>query len=182
MKAMKLHAPAIACLSLIFASACASTRGGASEPSPREARLSDWNNVTKLSNGIPIRVTTLDGERSYGRVMSATSQGVTLELEASSVTLARETVALVERFPASFPNSVPRVAVGVGAALSLSSSSSPATYRRSVAPAHEILDKTNEHTRNGYYVDTVELVGRTAQMVDRAIESTRRTVVVYRAR
>jgi hypothetical protein len=36
--------------------------------------------------------------------------------------------------------------------------------------------------RDGVYVDALALVGTTAEMVGRAIERTRRTVVVYRAR
>jgi hypothetical protein len=167
---------------LLFGAACAAKSGGSSEPSPEAARVFDWSNVTKLSVGTPVRVTKKDGERTYGRLMVATRQELTLELEAGSRTMARETISLVERFPTSFPQSLPRAAVGVGAALSLSSSSAPNTYQRSVAPAQENLDQATEPTHNGIYIDTAELVGQTAQMVDRAIESTRKTVVVYRSR
>jgi hypothetical protein len=43
-----------------------------------------------------------------------------------------------------------------------------------------MLDKGSVPTQNGYYVDALELVGRGVEMVDRAIEKSRTTVVVYR--
>jgi hypothetical protein len=114
--------------------------------------------------------------------MVVTDLKLTLELEAGSQSIARSDVLLIERFPTSFPTSVPGAAVGVGAALTVSSSSTPETYRRSVAPAHETLDKASTPLRDGYYVDALELVGETAERVKKAIEQTRKTVVVYRAR
>jgi hypothetical protein len=168
----------------VLAAACASkgrdagTVSSASSPqAPRE-----WSNVLKLPVGTAIRVTERDGDKAYGRVMSVTDQRLTLELEAGSQTIPRSDVLLIERFPTSIPKSVPGVAVGVGAALSLSSSSTPETYRRSVSTAQETLDKGSTPLRDGVYVDALELVGTTAERVGRAIERTRKTVVVYRAR
>jgi hypothetical protein len=51
-----------------------------------------------------------------------------------------------------------------------------------VAPAQETLDKGTTPLRDGVYVDVLELVGTTAERVNKAIERTRKTVVVYRAR
>jgi len=165
----------------VLASGCASkavdANRAASEPAPQE-----WSAVAKLPVGTAIRVTERDGDKAYGRVMAVTDLKLTLELEAGSETIARDEIALIERFPTSFPKSVPGAAVGVGAALSLSSSSSPETVRRSVAPAPETLDKGTTPLRDGVYVDVLELVGTTAERVDKAIERTRKTVVVYRAR
>ena len=162
------------------ASGCASkgldADRAASDP-PREL-----SNVEKLPVGTAVRVTERDGDKSYGRVMVVTDLKLTLELEAGSQSIARSDVLLVERFPTSFPTSVPGAAVGVGAALTVSSSATPETYRRSVAPAHETLDKATTPLRDGYYVDALELVGETAERVKKAIEQTRKTVVVYRAR
>jgi hypothetical protein len=144
--------------------------------------LREWSNVEKLPMGTAVRVTELDGDKAYGHVMAVTNLKLTLELEAGSQTIARSDVLLIEKFPTSFPTSVPGAAVGVGAALSVASSSTPETYRRSVAPAQETLDKASTPLRDGYYVDALELVGETAERVKKAIERTRRTVVVYRAR
>jgi hypothetical protein len=165
----------------VLASGCASkavdANRAAAEPAPFE-----WSNVEKLPTGTAVRVTERDGDKAYGRVMGVTDLKLTLELEAGSETIARNEIVLIERFPTSFPKSVPGAAVGVGAALSLSSSSSPETYRRSVAPAQETLDKASTPLRDGVYVDVLELVGTTAERVNKAIERTRKTVVVYRAR
>jgi hypothetical protein len=165
----------------VLASGCASkavdANRAAAEPAPFE-----WSNVEKLPTGTAVRVTERDGDKAYGRVMGVTDLKLTLELEAGSESIARSDVLLIERFPTSFPKSVPGAAVGVGAALSLSSSSTPETYRRSVAPAQETLDKASTPLRDGFYVDALALVGTTAEMVDKAIERTRKTVVVYRAR
>ena len=174
----------IAVLSMVLAvlaSSCASkgldTDRAASEPASQE-----WSAVEKLSVGTAIRVTERDGDKAYGRVMVVTDLKLTLELEAGSQSIARSDVLLIERFPTSFPTSVPGAAVGVGAALSVASSATPETYRRSVAPAQETLDKASTPLRDGYYVDALELVGETAERVKKAVERTRRTVVVYRAR
>jgi len=165
----------------VLASGCAS-KAVDSERTASEPGSSDWSVVAKLPVGTPIRVTEKDGDRAYGRVMTVSNLKLTLELEAGSQAIARDEILLVERFPTSFPKSVPGVAVGVGAALSVSSSASPETYRRSVAPAQETLDKASTPLRDGVYVDALALVGETAERVGRAIERTRRTVVVYRAR
>ena len=165
----------------VLASGCASkgldADRAASEPAPQE-----WSAVAKLPVGTAIRVTERDGDKAYGRVMVVTDLRLTLELEAGSETIERNEIVLIERFPTSFPKSIPGAAVGVGAALSLSSSSTPETYRRSVAPAQENLDKASTPLRDGVYVDALALVGTTAEMVNKAIERTRKTVVVYRAR
>ncbi len=144
--------------------------------------LDRWSNVEKLPVGTAVRVTESDGDKAYGRVMTVTDLRLVLELEAGSQTIARSEIVLIERFPTSFPKSVPGAAVGVGAALSLSASSTPETPRRSVAPAHETLDKASTPLRDGVYVDALALVGSTAERVNKAIERTRKTVVVYRAR
>jgi hypothetical protein len=114
--------------------------------------------------------------------MTVTGLRLTLELEAGSQAIPREEIVLIERFPTSFPRSIPGAAVGVGAALSLSASSTPETPRRSVAPAQETLDKASTPLRDGVYIDVLALVGSTAERVNMAIERTRKTVVVYRAR
>ncbi len=163
----------------VLASGCASK--GLDEERPG-APPQEWTNVEKLPVGTAIRVTEHDGDKAYGRVMAVTDLNLTLELEAGSQSIARSNVLLIERFPASFPTSVPGAAVGVGAALTVASSSTPETYRRSVAPAHETLDKASIPLRDGYYVDALKLVGETAERVKKAVEQTRRTVVVYRAR
>ncbi|MGH9320937.1 MAG: hypothetical protein ACRD3V_13760 [Vicinamibacteria bacterium] len=168
-------------LTFILASGCAS-KGVDADRATADATLHDWSHVEKLAVGTPVRVTEKDADRAYGRIMVVTDLRLTLELEAGSETIERSDIALIERFPTSFPKSIPNAAVGVGAALSLSSSSSPKTYSRSVAPSQETLDPQGEHTRNGYYVDALSLVGTTAEMVKKAIESSRTTVVVYRAR
>ncbi len=149
----------------------------APEPAPHE-----WSNVKKLSVGTAVRVTERDGDKAYGRIMAVTDLRLTLELEAGSQSIARSEVLLIERFPTSFPKSIPGAAVGVGAALSLSSSATPETYGWSVAPGKETLDTASTPLRDGVYVDALALVGTTAEMVGKAIERTRRTVVVYRAR
>lgn len=161
----------------VLASGCA---GKAPETNP--AALDRWSTVEKLPVGTAIRVTERDGDKAYGRVMTVTDLRLVLELEAGSQTIARDEIVLIERFPTSFPKSVPGAAVGVGAALSLSASSTPETPRRSVAPAQETLDKASTPLRDGVYVDALALVGTTAEMVNKAIERTRKTVVVYRAR
>ncbi len=51
-----------------------------------------------------------------------------------------------------------------------------------MAPGQETLDKAAIPLRDGVYVDALDLVGATAERVNKAIESTRTTVVVYRAR
>jgi hypothetical protein len=158
-----------------IASAC-STKTTEVDP----ASLDRWSSVEKLPVGTAIRVTARHGAKAYGRVMTVTDLGLTLELEAGSMTIAREQIVLIERFPTSFPKSIPGAAVGVGAALSLSASSTPETPRRSVAPAQETLDKASTPLRDGVYIDALALVGTTAEQVSRAIEETRRTVVVYR--
>jgi hypothetical protein len=158
---------------------CASTASVAPEGDPSAAALGDWANVEKLRIGTPVRVTERDSDKSYGRVMVVTSLKLTLELADGSKAIARDDVALVERFPASLPGSVPGAAVGFGAALTLSSSATPDTYRTSVAPGTDSLEKEAFPITNGYYVDALELVGRSVEMVDRAIESSRSTVVVY---
>lgn len=142
----------------------------------------EWSAVAGLPVGTAVRVSERDGDKAYGRVMEVTDLRLTLELDAGSLPIARDEIVLVERFPTSFPKSVPGAAVGVGAALSLSASSTPETYRRSVAPAQETLDKASTPLRDGIYVDALELVGTTAERVNKAIENTRKTVVVYRAR
>jgi hypothetical protein len=165
---------------LTGAAGCAST--GAVEPttSPTAASLDDWSNVQKLRIGTGIRVTEADGDKSYGGVMVVTSFELTLELVDGSKAIARDQIVLVERFPASVPTSLPGAAVGIGAALTLSSSATPDTYRRSVAAGTDTLDKESFPITNGYYVDALGLVGRSVEWVDRAIESSRTTVVVYR--
>lgn len=165
----------------VLASGCASKAVDADRAGPDAASF-EWSNVEKLPVGTAVRVTERDGEKAYGRFMSVTHLNLTLELEAGSWSIARSEILLVERFPTSFPRSVPGAAVGVGAAFAVSSSSTPETYRRSVAPAREVLDQASTPIRDGYYVDALELVGETAERVGRAIERTRRTVVVYRAR
>ena len=165
----------------VLASGCAS-RARDSVRAPSDAASFEWSNVGKLPVGAAVRVTERDGEKAYGRIMSVTDLNLTLELEAGSRSIARSDILLIERFPTSFPRSVPGAAVGVGAAFAVASSSTPETYRRSVAPARETLDQASTPMRDGYYVDAVELVGETAQRVGSAIERTRRTVVVYRAR
>jgi hypothetical protein len=149
---------------------------------PSETGSRHWSAVAKLPPGTAVRVTNRIGEKAYGRVMAVTDLGLTLELEAGSLPIARDQIVLIERFPTSFPKSIGGAAVGVGAALSLSSSSTPETYRRSVAPAQETLDKASTPLRDGFYVDALELAGTTAERVGKAIEKTRKTVVVYRAR
>jgi hypothetical protein len=144
--------------------------------------LDRWSSVEKLPVGTPVRVTARDGQKAYGRVMTVTGLRLTLELEAGSQAIPREDIVLIERFPTSFPRSIPGAAVGVGAALSLSASSTPETPRRSVAPAQETLDKASTPLRDGVYIDALALVGSTAERVNMAIERTRKTVVVYRAR
>jgi hypothetical protein len=161
----------------VLASACA-TKTADVDP----ASLDRWSSVEKLPVGTAIRVTARDGSKAYGRVMTVTDLGLTVELEAGSQAVPREEIVLIERFPTSFPKSVPGAAVGVGAALSLSASSTPETPRRSVAPAQETLDKASTPLRDGVYIDALALVGSTAERVNRAIERTRTTVVVYRAR
>jgi hypothetical protein len=150
---------------------------GASEPA-----LHEWSNVKKFPTGTAVRVTERDGDKAYGRIMAVSDLKLTLELEAGSQSISRSEVLLIERFPTSFPKSIPGAAVGVGAALSLSSSATPETYGWSVAPGKEALDSASTPLRDGYYVDAAKLVGTTAEMVSRAIERTRKTVVVYRAR
>ncbi len=167
-------------LAMVLAVLASSCAGKAPEADP--AALDRWSSVEKLPVGTAIRVTERDGDKAYGRVMTVTDLRLTLELEAGSQTIAREEIVLIERFPTSFPKSVPGAAVGVGAALSLSASSTPETPRRSVAPAQETLDKASTPLRDGVYVDALALVGTTAEMVNKAIERTRKTVVVYRAR
>jgi hypothetical protein len=142
----------------------------------------DWSNVEKLKVGTSIRVTELDGDKWYGRVMQVGSLKLVLEEEAGSRSIARNEIALIERFPTSLPRSLPGATVGIGAALSLSSSATPETFQPSVAPTHDTLDQASTPMRDGVYVDALALVGTTAAMVDRAIERTRTTVVVYRAR
>ncbi len=165
----------------VLASGCASKSLDA-DRTAAEPPSQEWSAVAKLPVGTAIRVTERDGDKAYGRVMVVTDLRLTLELEAGSQTITRDEIVLVERFPTSFPKSVPGAAVGVGAALSLSSSSTPETYRRSVSPAQETLDKGSTPLRDGFYVDALALVGTTAEMVNKAIERTRKTVVVYRAR
>ncbi len=165
----------------VLASGCAS-KGVEADRAASEPPSHEWSAVAKLAVGTAVRVTERDGDKSYGRVMSVTDLGLTLELEAGSQAIARAEIALIERFPTSFPKSVPGAAVGVGAALSVASSSTPETYRRSVAPAQETLDKASTPLRDGVYVDALALVGETAERVGKAIEKTRKTVVVYRAR
>src|SRR3990172_827219 len=164
----------------VLASGCASKGVDAGRAASEPAQ--EWSAVAKLPVGTAIRVTERDGDKAYGRVMAVTDLRLTLELEAGSETIARDEIALIERFPTSFPKSVPGAAVGVGAALSLSSSSSPETVRRSVAPAPETLDKGTTPLRYRLYLYFLHLLGTTAEMVDKAIERTRKTVVVYRAR
>ncbi len=161
----------------VLASACA-TKTADVDP----AALDRWSSVEKLPVGTAVRVTERDADKFYGRVMTVTDLRLTLELEAGSQAIAREEIVLIERFPVSFPKSVPGAAVGVGAALSLSASSTPETYRRSVAPGQDALDKASIPLRDGVYIDALDLVGATAERVNKAIESTRTTVVVYRAR
>jgi hypothetical protein len=163
----------------VLASACASKTIEADRPATASQ---EWSAVEKLPVGTAVRVTNRAGDRAYGRVMAVTDLRLTLELEAGSLPIARDEIVLVERFPTSFPMSIQGAAVGVGAALSLSASSTPETYRRSVAPAQETLDKASTPLRDGVYVDALELVGTTAERVSKAIENTRKTVVVYRAR
>jgi hypothetical protein len=165
----------------VLGSGCAS-KGVDADRAASEPASQEWSAVAKLPVGTSVRVTERDGDKSYGRVMGVTDLKLTLELEAGSQSIARSDVLLIERFPTSFPKSIPGAAVGVGAALSLSSSSTPETYRRSVAPAQETLDKASTPLRDGVYVDALALVGTTAERVAKAIERTRRTVVVYRAR
>jgi hypothetical protein len=141
-----------------------------------------WSNVEKLEMGTSVRVTELDGDKWYGRVMQVSHLKLVLEEEAGSRSIARNEISLIERFPTSFPKSIPRAAVGVGAALSLSSSATPETFQPSVAPTHDTLDQASTPMRDGVYLDALALVGTTAAMVDRALERTRTTVVVYRAR
>jgi hypothetical protein len=141
-----------------------------------------WSNVEKLKVGTSVRVTELDGDKWYGRVMQVGSRNLVLEEEAGSRSIARNEIALIERFPTSLPRSLPGATVGVGAALSVSSSATPETFQPSVAPAQGTLDQASTPMRDGVYVDALALVGTTAAMVDRAIERTRTTVVVYRAR
>jgi hypothetical protein len=172
---MKLAFLAIGLAVLAFA---CSTRTAEVDP----ASLDRWSSVEKLPVSTAIRVTARDGAKAYGRVMTVTDLGLTLELEAGSMTIERERIVLIERFPTSFPKSIPGAAVGVGAALSLSASSTPETPRRSVAPSQETLDKASTPLRDGVYVDALALVGSTAERVSKAIEATRRTVVVYRVR
>jgi hypothetical protein len=142
----------------------------------------DWSNVEKLKVGTSIRVTELDGDKWYGRVMQVSTLKLVLEEESGSRSIARSEISLIERFPTSLPKSIPRATVGVGAALSLSSSATPETFQPSVAPAPDTLDQASTPMRDGIYLDALALVGTTAAMVDRAIERTRTTVVVYRAR
>lgn len=149
---------------------------------PQSPAIHSWSNVEKLSQGTAVRVTERDSDRVYGRVMVVTALDLTLELESSSQTISRDEIVLVERFPTSFPASVPKATVGLGAALTLSSSATPRTYQVAVAPAPVSLEAGNEQLRDGVYVDAVALVASGAQMVSKAIESTRKTVVVYRAR
>jgi hypothetical protein len=158
---------------------CAST-GDVAPSEPSAAALADWSNVVKLRVGTPVRVTDRDSDKFYGRVMAVTSLKLTLELVDGSKAIARDDVALVERFPASLPGSVPGAVVGFGAALTLSSSATPDTYRTSVALGTDSLEKVAFPITNGYYVDALELVGRSVELVDRAIERSRTTVVVYR--
>lgn len=170
---------------LVLASACASTGAVATVPPDDTARFGDWANLEKLEKleeGTPIRVTERDGLRHYGPLMEVTGLELKLELVAGSVSIARPDVALVERFPASFPKAFPSAAVGVGAALAVSTASSPEGYRESVGPTQDVQGKESEIARNGVYVDLLDLVGTTVEMVDRAIESSRETLVVYRAR
>lgn len=165
----------------LLASGCAA-KGLDADRAASEPAFQEWSAVAKLPVGTAIRVTRRDGDKAYGRVMVVTDLRLTLELEAGSESIERNEIVLIERFPTSFPKSVPGAAVGVGAALSLSSSSTPETYRRSVAPAQETLDKASIPLRDGVYVDALALVGTTAERVNKAIERTRKTVVVYRAR
>jgi hypothetical protein len=164
-----------------LASGCAA-KAVDSDRAALETGSRDWSAVAKLPVGTAVRVTHRSGDRAYGLVMVVTDTRLTLELEAGSLPIAREEIALIERFPTSFPRSVPGAAVGVGAAFAVASSSTPETYRRSVAPARETLDQASTPMRDGYYVDALALVGETVERVGRAIEGTRRTVVVYRAR
>jgi hypothetical protein len=149
---------------------------------PQVPEVHSWSNVEKLSEGTAVRVTELDSDRVYGRVMKVTALELTLELESSSRSIPRDEIALVERFPTSFPKSVPGATVGLGAALTLSSSATPKTYQVAVAPAPMSLDAGDEQAKDGVYVDAVAVVATGAQMVSKAVEKTRKTVVVYRAR
>lgn len=168
---------------LVIASGCASTGAILPDQAPKVSSAapspSSWSTVQSLDEGVAVRVTRKDGERFFGHVMAVSAFDIKLELVDASETLLREDVRLVERFPRSFPRSLPGAAAGVGAALSLASSSTPSGYFESVSPAPEVLDKSTEHVRNGYYVNAVELVGASVDRVANAIEGTRRTVVVY---
>ena len=165
---------------LVIVSGSASTGAAAPASAPKtDAALDNWNNVQKLEEDGAVRVTQKNGERFFGHVMSVSALELKLELVDASKTIARDDVRLVERFPRSFPRSVSGAAVGVGAALSLSSSSTPQGYYESVAPAPVVLDKSSTHLRNGYYVNAVELVGSSIDRIATAIENTRKTVVVY---
>jgi hypothetical protein len=163
----------------ILALGCAMNAAAAVPPGPE---VHAWSNVEKLPEGTAVRVTELDSDRVYGRVMKVTALDLTLELESSSRSVSRDDIALVERFPTSLPKSIPGATVGLGAAMTLSSSAAPRTYQVAVAPAPVSLESGNEQLRDGVYVDAVALVATGAQMVSNAIEKTRKTVVVYRAR
>jgi hypothetical protein len=166
-----------AVLPLVLGVLGSSALSAVSEPASQ-----DWSAVTKLPVGTAVRVTERGGDRAYGKVMTVTALALTLELEAGSQSIARNEILLIERFPTSFPKSFSGAAVGVGAAFSVAASSSPETYRRSVAPGQENLDKASTPLKDGVYVDALALVGETAERVNKAIEKTRKTVVVYRAR
>jgi hypothetical protein len=154
----------------------------AAAAAPQDPEIHAWSNVEKLPEGTAVRVTELDSDRAYGRVMKVTAFELTLELESSSLSISRDEIALVERFPTSFPKSIPAATVGLGAALTLSSSATPRTYDVAVAPAPVSLEAGNQQASDGVYVDAVALVATGAQMVSKAIEKTRKTVVVYRVR
>jgi hypothetical protein len=166
---------------LALAAGCASRRVDA-DRAASDAALHSWSNVQKLPVGTAVRVTERDLDRAYGRILSVSDLNLTLELEAGSQSIPRSEIILIERFPASVPTSLPGAAVGVGAAFAVATSATPETYRPSVAPAHDTLDKAATPLRDGVYVDAVALVGETAERVGGAVERTRKTVIVYRAR
>jgi hypothetical protein len=174
---------AIALFAIVLSTSCAPSteRIAAKASDPDEARIGLWENVERLETDTAVRVTRRDGERFYGRVMSVSNLRITLALTDRSQSIPRSEVLVIERFPIHFQSAVPKAAVGVGAALSLSSSSAPKNYSRSVAPAHEAMELPSRY-RDGYYVDALELAGTAIQMTAEALERARQTRIVYRSR
>jgi hypothetical protein len=170
---------AILPLALALAVGCATKRLD-SESAPSES--SSWSSVEKLPAGTAVRVTERDSDKWYGRILSVSNLNLALELEAGSRSIPRGEVVLIERFPASVPTSIPGAAAGLGAALAVASSATPDVSLQSVAPTHDVLDSAEIPLKDGVYVDALSLVGESAGRVARAVERTRKTVVVYRAR